>query len=85
MELDDFMKGLEEVERTENIFSKIMHAKTVQDLLEIPAGPEELLSYFQAAEELGRREEESNHFKKIVYQRLEEACPVNKRRHAFFM
>lgn len=85
MELENFMKRLEEAERTESIFSKIMHAKTVQELLDIPAEPEELLSYFQAAEELGRREEESIHFKKIVYQRLEEACPVNKRRHAFFM
>lgn len=85
MELSNFMKRMEESERTESIFSQIMHAKNVQELIDIPAGPEELLSYFQASEELGRREEESIHFKKIVYQRLEEACPVKKRRHAFFM
>ena len=53
----------------ENVFSKIMHAKTVQEILDIPAEPEEMLSYFDAVEQFGSIEEESIFYGKIVIQK----------------
>ena len=85
MNKENLMEKLKTVECSESYFTKIMQAKTVQEILDIPIGPEEMLSYFEAVEELGRIEEESIFYGKVIHQRLKDACPVKSRRHAFFM
>lgn len=85
MNKDDLMERLKNVSSSVNYFTQIMQAKTVQKLLDIPIGPKEMISYFEAAEELGRIEEECIFYGKTVHQRLKEACPVKTKRHAFFM
>ena len=63
-----------------NVFSKIMHAKTVQEILDIPVEPEEMLSYFDAVEQFGSIEEESIFYGKIVIQKLKDVSSEKKRR-----
>ena len=84
MELEDLMKQLLEVQYQESLFSKIMHAKTIGELMALDLNPDQLLSYFAAAEELGRMEEEHGLYVRRTAQKLKDASPV-KRRRALFM
>ena len=84
MDQKELIKKLREVQFSESTFTKIMHACSMKELIELNVSPDEVLSYFKAAEELGRIEEESINFQFIVVQRLKEACPVKQRR-AFFI
>jgi len=85
MEQIELINKLKAVEKTESVFSQVMHAKTVKELLEIEAEPEELLSFVEAAEEMAVLEEDAFLFGEILYQRLKRACPVKSRKHALFM
>ena len=78
-------KILEGLEYTESTFTKIMYATTVEEMLAIPAEPEELLSYFEALEHLGALEEEAGLYQEGVSQRIKEACPVRTGRRALFI
>ena len=80
MKNDELFKKLREAEYKENIFSRIMHAKTVQDILDISITPEEMLSYFNAVELFGSIEEESIFYGKIVIQKLKDVSSEKKRR-----
>ena len=48
--------------------------------LDIPAEPEEMLSYFDAVEQFGSIEEESIFYGKIVIQKLKDVSSEKKRR-----
>lgn len=82
---DDLINILSELTYEESLFSKIMNAKTVGELLDISAGPEELLSYIEAAEELGALEEGMVTHRAMVCERLSRAYPEKTRKHALFM
>lgn len=84
MDLQEIMERLRGVESSESRFSQIMRAKSMKELFELNIPPEEALSYFKAAEELGKLEEDCIFFGFTVVQKLKEACPV-KRRRAFFI
>ena len=84
MELEDVLVQLREVQYHESMFSKIMHAKTIGELMELDLKPDQLMSYFSAAEELGRMEEEHGLYVRRIAQKLKDAYPV-KRRRALFM
>ena len=84
MELDEIFEKLHVVQCSETVFSKIMYAKTVQELIDIDVGPEELLSYFRAAEELAKMEEEHVIYAKRIIRKMKDACPARRRR-AFFI
>ncbi len=84
MKEEDLIERLRKAEYQESYFSKIMHAKKVQDIIDIQATPEEILSYFSAIERLGSIEEECIFFVKIAVQRLRDA-PVEKNRRAFLI
>lgn len=83
MDQNEFVKKLREVEHSESMFSRIMHANTVQELIEISAGPEELWSYFQAAEEMGKLVEESSCYGKRLAQKLRDTKPARRSRRIF--
>lgn len=84
MNESQLLEKLRDAQYEETNFSKIMHAKTVQELLDIPVSSDEMLSYFVVAEEYGRIGEESIHYGRTVVERLKTACPVKTRR-AFFI
>lgn len=77
---EELFEKLRNAQYKENVFSKIMHAKTVQEILDIPAEPEEMLSYFDAVEQFGSIEEESIFYGKIVIQKLKDVSSEKKRR-----
>ena len=77
---EELLEKLRNAQYKENVFSKIMHAKTVQEILDIPAEPEEMLSYFDAVEQFGSIEEESIFYGKIVIQKLKDVSSEKKRR-----
>ena len=77
---EELFEKLRNAQYKENVFSKIMHAKTVQEILDIPAEPEEMLSYFAAVEQFGSIEEESIFYGKIVIQKLKDVSSEKKRR-----
>lgn len=79
------MNTLKELQYEESAFTKILNAKTVQELLDIEVKPEEILSYFQALEKLGTWEEENNSYQSGVSQRIKDASPARSRRHALFI
>ena len=85
MEQIELINKLKAVEKSESVFSRVMHAKTVQEILDIDVKPEELLSFVEAAEELAQIEEDAILFGEILYQRMKDATPVKRRKHAFFM
>lgn len=85
METEDFLRRLKEVELSESIFSRVMHAKTVQELIDIQVEPDEMLSYFAAAEEYAKMEEMSIMYEKKILQELKETCPVRKNRRVLFI
>ena len=82
---EDLIDILSELAYEESLFSRIMNAKTVGELLDIQAEPEELLSYIEAAEELGVLEEGMFTYRQRVCERLSRAYPEKTRRHALFM
>ena len=77
---EELFEKLRNAQYKENVFSKIMHAKTVQEILDIPAEPKEMLSYFDAVEQFGSIEEESIFYGKIVIQKLKDVSSEKKRR-----
>ncbi len=77
---EELFEKLRNAQYKENVFSKIMHAKTVQEILDIPVEPEEMLSYFDAVEQFGSIEEESIFYGKIVIQKLKDVSSEKKRR-----
>ena len=77
---EELFEKLRNAQYKENVFSKIMHAKTVQEILDIPVEQEEMLSYFDAVEQFGSIEEESIFYGKIVIQKLKDVSSEKKRR-----
>ena len=77
---EELLNRLRQVKYKESIFSKIMHAKTVQEIIDLSLTPDEMLSYFDAVELFGSIEEESIFFGKIVIQKLRDVSSEKKRR-----
>ena len=77
---EELLNRLRQAEYKESNFSKIMHAKTVQEIIDLSLTPDEILSYFDAVELFGSIEEESIFFGKIVIQKLRDASSEKKRR-----
>lgn len=50
---------LQQAVSTENMFSRIMRAATVRELIDCQFRPQEIIPLFHAAEELARYEEET--------------------------
>lgn len=84
MDLQEIMEKLRGTESGERIFSQIMRAKSIKELIDLDITPEKVLSYFTAAEELGKLEEDCIFYEFTVVQRLKDASPVKQRR-AFFI
>ena len=80
MKEEELFRRLRQAENIENNFSKIMHAKTVQEIIDLSLTPDEMLSYFDAVELFGSIEEESIFFGKIVIQKLRDVSSEKKRR-----
>ena len=77
---EELLNRLRQAEYKESNFSKIMHAKTVQEIIDLSLTPDEMLSYFDAVELFGGIEEESIFFGKIVIQKLRDVSSEKKRR-----
>lgn len=82
-ELEQIVKKLKAAEYEESVFSKIMHATSVQELLDANFDPKELLPLFYVAEELGRYEEEIESFPYAMAENLKRIQPMHTRRCLF--
>ena len=85
MKKEEFMEKVRNAQYNESFFAKIMHATSLQELIDIPLKPEELLDYFAAAEEIARIEEKGILCCNKVVANLKEARPAKSARRALFM
>lgn len=85
MDYDFVLERLKKINHSDSVFSQIMRAETVQQLIDIPVEPDEMLSYFAAVEEYGRIEEDATKCIERMIHKLKEVRPVEKKRRAFFI
>ena len=66
-------------------FEQIMNATSVKELIDIVSTPEEMLTYFEAAEKMGKLEEQGILYCQMVVQNLREARTEKRNRRVLFM
>ncbi len=82
-EKEQLIARLKGLKLKESMFFSIMKAQTVQELIDSRFDPEELISLFEAAEELAREEEEILEIAEVIGKKLINIRPVRRRRMFF--
>lgn len=79
------LKQLESPKTERSIFSKIMEATTVGELLDLQLKSEEVFSLFEQAEILGRMEYNNILFAEMLVEKIKQCRPEKSGRRALFI
>jgi predicted RecB family nuclease len=81
--VNEICEKLTVIQSNPSTFSKIMHAQSVQELLDLHLNPEEIVPLYRAVDKLAAMEEELFGYPDIIAKQLKSLRPVNRRRPFF--